>query len=123
MAKKRSKLKGGLSPSLSLYTGGKVQRKALASSDTTSLRPRTNEAAVGVCVVSMFVFLCVYMCACVCMGGGVEERCSCECGERGWGVYRCVCGKGGGGYTHVHVCNVTGRTSTVQYRKTYIHHR
>ena len=69
VAKKRSKLKGGLSPSLSLYTGGKVQRKALASSDTTSLRPRTNEAAVGVGVVSMCVFLCVYMCAYVCMGG------------------------------------------------------
>ena len=78
VAKKRSKLKGGLSPSLSLYTGGKVQRKALASSDTTSLRPRTNEAAVGVGVVSVFVFcvctcvhvcICVHVCVWVCVGG------------------------------------------------------
>ena len=103
MAKKWSKLKGVPSPSSSLYTGGKVQRKALANSDTTSLRPRTNEAAVsvGVCLckecVWFFFFVFVHVCVWVeryvhlSVGEGNEGI-----GVGGCGMYRCVCGKGEG---------------------------
>ena len=78
-----------------------MQRKALANSDTTSLRPRTNEAAVsvGVCLCKECVWFFVFVHVCVwvekyvhvSVGKGDEGI-----GVGGCGMYRCVWEGGGG---------------------------
>ena len=74
-----------------MHAGGDLMRStATIVSGSIALLGHTDPAKVGGCVCVLCV-VCVYLCACVCMGGGVEGvacvSCVCMC------MHVCACAR------------------------------